>query len=200
MKKLIKFRADSNFRYAKEIWQKNHPNGFLYKDEKFLPFSTNKDCRIGFTEAVFDKTNTRDNFWVKPDFIAIKASHKNEICNSKKIVTCLCIEQCGSWNNQYQKRIYYQGINSNSKPSHLSFFFLENGVWNKGAQIHFKKVLYILRGKNNGHSKRTIRVSPNFDFEIFSLSYENWLKRNKFDPIKEFNSGKDRRYYESIAK
>lgn len=199
MKKLIKSRADSNFKNAKEIWEKSNPNGFSYKNEKFLSFSSSRDCRIGFTEAIFDKTNTRDNFWVKPDFIAIKASHEIKINNPKEIVTCLCIEQCGNWNNHYQKRAYYQGMHSDSNPSYLSFFYREKGVWKKGAQIGFKKILYILREENNDHSIRTIRVSPNFNFEIFTLTYESWLDekliKKQFSPTTEFNSGKDRKFY-----
>lgn len=148
-----------------------------YSTESYNTSRSNPDFAIGFYEAVFNHSDLHSNFWIKPDFVAIKQN----ISSACETYNGVFVEHCGSWRNFYQKRFYYLS-------GGLALFKKDTstGYWERKG-IKVDRVLYLLEGdeKRQGrrispreHSIRMIKSSLNIDFEWFSFSYEIFRKKD----------------------
>ena len=124
--------------------------------------------RIGFIGAVFDTTNTRSNFWVKPDFVLRNIQNRSE---------CIIFEHCGAWPNFYSKRFMYEA-------KRLAFFNYQNNAWERVEDIQVVAVLYTL--KNEYHSRRVVRATPQLGNEIFQFDYENFRDEKVSLDVQEY--------------
>lgn len=124
--------------------------------------------RIGFIGAVFDATQTRSNFWVKPDFVLRNIQNRSE---------CIIFEHCGSWQNFYQKRFMYE-------ENRLAFFNRQDTVWMLVENIEVVAVFYIL--PNDDHSRRVVRATPQLGNEFFGFNYEEFRAENYSLDVQEY--------------
>jgi hypothetical protein len=124
--------------------------------------------RIGFIDAVFDRAQTRSNFWVKPDFVLRSIQNRSK---------CIVFEHCGAWSNFYSKRFMYEA-------NRLAFFEHQNNAWERVENIQVVAVLYTL--KNENHSRRVVRTTPRMGNELFQFDYESFREEDFLPDVQEY--------------
>jgi hypothetical protein len=190
--------ADANLSKAISAWRDTKQpveyNGKKYFYESHGARRSKSGSKIGFTDAEFNRQVERTNFWIKPDFVAVRHEANKETNGND--YHCIFIEHCCDWKNFYQKRFFYLGKDGGVE---LSFFEQDNVKgWQDIGKIFVDKILYML--PDDSHSERVIRVTPEFKHEIFSLNYNDWStgegeEVKAFDPDKLFKDGQPRKHF-----
>jgi len=79
-------------------------------------------------------------------------------------------------------------------PGALSWYEHQPDGWQPRGIISIQRMLYIMNGKDHGqHHRKVIRVTPAYDLERFSLTYECWKTENGgqariFNPAEAFHN------------